>query len=74
MAKFIARCDNQVLIMKPDIQQIVNGMVIPIAGKSLDFERGSFETNDKEEIAFIRKHRLFGSYIFEETAKEEITT
>jgi len=67
MAKFISRCDNQVLTIKPQRNQILDGVVFPVAGEHIRFDRGQYETSDKNEIAFIRKHRLFGSQIIEET-------
>lgn len=66
MAKFIARCQNQVLCMKPNRVQIIDGITVPVPGQHIRFENGEVETTDKEEIAFIRKHRLFGGQIFED--------
>lgn len=66
MAKFIARCSNQVLTMKPARTQIIDGIVNPVPGQHIRFENGQFETEDKAEIDFIKKHRLFGNQIFEE--------
>lgn len=66
MAKFISKCSNQVLCMKPQRPQIIDGIVIPVPGEHIRFENGEYETSDKKEIEFITKHRLFGSQIFED--------
>lgn len=73
MAKFIAKCQNQVLCMKPKRNQTVNGLTEVVEGQHIRFENGEVETSNKDEIAFIRKHRLFGNQIFEETVKEDVT-
>lgn len=64
-AKFVSKCHNQVLTVKPARTQVMDGIVIPVPGEHIRFERGEFITSDKKEIEFIRKHRLFGSTITE---------
>jgi hypothetical protein len=65
MAKFISKCANQVLTMKPQRNQILDGIVFPVQGEHIRFNNGEYETEDKKEIEFIKKHRLFGSQIAE---------
>lgn len=71
--KFISRCPNQVLTMKPSRQQVLDGIVFPVPGEHIRFNGGEYETDDKKEINFIQKHRLFGSQIFEDK-KAALTT
>lgn len=66
MAKFISRCSNQVLTMKPQRTQIIDGIVLPVPGEHIRFENGEYTTNDKKEIEFLKKHRLNGSAFFED--------
>ncbi len=33
-------------------------------GKRIKFDNGIYETNAKDEIAFIKKHPGFGAYVF----------
>ena len=66
MAKFIAQCSNQVLCMKPQRVQVVDGIVLPVPGEHIRFNNGEYETNDKKEIEFIKNHRLYQSQIFED--------
>jgi hypothetical protein len=66
MAKFIAKCSNQVLCMKPQRVQVVDGIVLPVPGEHIRFNNGEYETADKKEVEFIKNHRLFGSQIFED--------
>lgn len=65
MAKFMSRCQNQVLCMKPKRMQIIDGIAIPVEGEHIRFENGEFETDDKKKIDYLKKHRLYGSQIVE---------
>jgi hypothetical protein len=64
--KFVSRCPNQVLCMKPARQQIIEGMAIPVPGEHIRFENGEFVTSDPKEIKYIREHRFFGNVIIED--------
>lgn len=59
MAKFLSKCQNQVLCMVPNRVQIVDGISMPVPGQAIRFDRGEYNTEDKKEINFIRKHALF---------------
>ena len=63
MAKYQSRCPNQVLCIKPARNSVVDGIVVPVPGEHIRFERGEFSTTDKTKISFIEKHRLFGTSI-----------
>lgn len=65
MAKFIAKCQNQILTIKPKRVQFIEGIAQITEGHHIRFENGEFETSDKTETAYIRKHRLFGNQIVE---------
>jgi len=65
MAKFMSKCENLVLCIKPNRNQIVDGIVVPVPGEHIRFNAGEYETSEKKEIDFIKKHRLFGSQITE---------
>ncbi|PLR84660.1 hypothetical protein CVD25_01095 [Bacillus canaveralius] len=64
--KFRSKCDNQVLCVKPARNQVQDGIVLQIPGEHIRFNSGEYETTDKSEISFLKKHRLFGVEIFEE--------
>lgn len=66
MAKFLSKCHNQILTMKPQRNQVLEGIVMPVPGEHIRFNGGEYETTDKKEIEFIRNHRLFGSQIVED--------
>ncbi|WP_127532739.1 hypothetical protein [Paenibacillus kobensis] len=70
MAKFISYCDNHVLCIKPDRQVVVDGIPVLQPGEHIRFNNGVYETNDKTETEFIRKHWLFGSKITEVTEEK----
>lgn len=65
MAKFISKCQNQVICMIPNRVQIADGIAVPVSGKHIRFDRGEYETQDKKEIDFIRKHQLFNLSVTE---------
>ena len=46
------------------------GRVI-VPGKSIDFQNFVFETEDKEQIKFLKKHPAFNVEIFETKSVEE---
>jgi len=56
--------------MKPKRTQIIDGIVQPVDGQHIRFENGQYATEDKKEIEYIRKHRLFGNAIFEDKKQE----
>ena len=58
--KFVAKCHNQILTMKPKRNQIVDGMVMVIEGEHIRFDRFEYTTSDPKEINFIRNHKMFG--------------
>lgn len=61
--KFVSKCHNQVLTMKPKRNQIVDGMVMVVEGEHIRFDRFEYTTEDQREIDFIRKHKLYGFQI-----------
>lgn len=63
--KFVAKCHNQVLTMKPKRVQIVDGIPFTVEGEHIRFDRFEYITEDEREINFIRNHRMFGSAITE---------
>ena len=63
--KFIAKCKNQVLCMKPNRVQVVDGIPVPTPGEHVRFNNGEFETEDKRVIKFIKDHKLFNVDITE---------
>ncbi len=67
MAKFLSKCQNQAICMKPSRVQIYDGIAVPVPGQRILFNNGEYETADKKEIDFLRKHSLFGRGITEAT-------
>lgn len=67
MATFVSRFARHTLVMEPaGIRQDPDGRTMAVPGKRIEFQDGRFETAEKAEIQFIRKHRDFGVFIFEE--------
>lgn len=63
--KFIAKCHNQVLTIKPNRVQIADGIPFPVQGEHIRFDRFEYSTSDPKEIEFIRNHRFYGHQITE---------
>lgn len=63
--KFVAKCHNQVLTMKPKRNQIVDGMVMVVEGEHIRFDRHEYATSDQREINYLRNHILYGNAITE---------
>lgn len=72
MATFLSKCANQVLTVRPNRTQIIDGVTQTVPGEHIHFEHGEYETEDKKEITFLRKHQFYGNRITEiEETKEE---
>jgi len=72
MPQFVSKCKNQVLTIRPNTMQIVNGIANPVPGQHIQFEDGIYATEDAKELQFLRKHRLNGSAFIEaEPVKKE---
>lgn len=65
MNKFISKCPNQILCIKPQRMQVLDGIPVPIPGEHIRFENGEYVTENKKEIEFIHKHKFFGVRITE---------
>lgn len=59
--KFISKCHNQVLTIKPHRVQVVDGISIAVPGEHVRFSNGEFDTDDKKIIDWLSKHRLNGT-------------
>ena len=58
------------MVVKPTFTTVVNGFPTVTQGKRVEFKDGTLETNDKEDIKFLRTHKNFNNTFFED--KEEI--
>lgn len=65
MAIFISPLRGLRLTMRPALKSIVEGRVVADTGRHIQFNNGEYITEDAEEIAFITKHKRFGTTIFE---------
>lgn len=59
--KYISKCHNLVLTMKPHRMQLVEGIAYPVPGEHARFSSNEFETDDKKIIEWMSKHRLNGT-------------
>lgn len=59
--KFLSKCHNQVLTIKPNRMQVIDGVSISVPGEHVRFSNGEFDTEDKKVIDWLGKHRLNGT-------------
>jgi len=60
------------ITMKHGQTRIIDGQVIKIPSKTVQFEAGRFKTEDPKTIAFLRNRPTFGSRIFEGVAPDDL--
>lgn len=70
MAKYISKYLNLRLINKPAYTKEVEGRIVVVPGTYVQFTDGVYETEDKDEIAFLESHPNFGSVFIRVDTKE----
>jgi hypothetical protein len=55
--------------MTPSDKQVIGSTIMNVKGRHIRFGGGEYETNDQEEIEFIKGHRLYGSQIIEASGR-----
>lgn len=70
MAEFISKSRRMKLVIKPTYKEIVGAESVIHQGKKIQFENGYYKTEDKEEIAFLRK-KIDGFHVIEITKGEK---
>ncbi len=71
IVRFIARYASLKLVNKATYSKEVEGRVVVVPGKSIQFTNGIYETSDKDEIAFLENHPNFGNVFYRLKGKEE---
>jgi len=62
--RFVSRyAEYEAVIVPSTTTYLANGTAVIHKGKSIKFNKGMYETEDKEEIKFLKKHKDFGSLI-----------
>lgn len=69
--KFLSKFKDHKLVMTPTRMVVQDGMSYSVPGKAIQFQNYRYETNDKDEIKFLEKHRLFGTDILKDTESLE---
>lgn len=60
MAKYISKYTNLRLVRKSSFTKEIEGQVVVVPGKSVQFDNGLYETNNPSEIKFLEEHPNFG--------------
>jgi hypothetical protein len=63
--KYISKYLNLKLVDKASYTKEVDGRVVVVPGKSIQFNQGVYETEDPDEIKFLESHANFGSVFIE---------
>lgn len=62
---FFSKYAEHVIVFKHDSRMLVDGnKVFTTSGRSIQFHRGVFETNEPEIIAFLKEHPAYGIDFF----------
>lgn len=69
--KFVSKYENHVLCVKPNRVAIQDGIAMQVPGEHIRFNKFEYETTDKKEIAYLKKHSLYGVAIVATDEKEE---
>jgi len=59
--QYISKYLNLKLVNKASYSKEVDGRVVVVSGSSIQFENGVYETDDKNEIAFLDNHPNCGN-------------
>jgi hypothetical protein len=70
--KFISRFKEHVIVFKHRINQVINGISVPISGDHIEFKNGEYATEDKDKIDFLKAKPYYGIDIWEEKGSKEI--
>ncbi len=60
------------IVMKPSVTQVINGTPVTTPGKTIEFDRGIYETDDKAEQKFLETCPQYGRDFREVT--DEVTS
>ena len=65
MATFVSKYSNLKLTIKATRTILVENQLVVDYGKDIQFTNGSFQTNDKDEINFMRNHPQLKEQFYE---------
>ncbi len=70
-AKYISQSAELKLINKASYTKEVDGRVVVVPGKSIQFHNGMYETSDPDEIQFLENHQNFGNLFYRLKGNED---
>ena len=70
--KYVSKCNNLVLTIKPNRNQVMDGIVITVPGEHVRFNNHEYETSDKQIIVWLKNHTLLGTAFTETTGTEQV--
>jgi len=70
-ARYISQSAELKLINKASYTKEVEGRVVVVPGKSIQFHSGVYETSDPDEIQFLENHQNFGNLFYRLKGKED---
>jgi len=72
--RFISKYKGHTLIKKIGYKEVINGHLVIYPSERIQFINGVYETNDLDEINFIKNHPEFGISITTAEADVKIST
>jgi hypothetical protein len=73
-ARYISQSAELKLINKASYTKEVEGRIVVVPGKSIQFHNGVYETKDPDEIRFLENHPNFGNLFYRLKGKEDAQT
>lgn len=68
--RYISRFGELKLIDKASYTKEVEGRIVVVAGKSIQFHDGKYEASDPQEIQFLDNHPNYGNVFYKLKSKE----
>ena len=65
--KYVSKCHNLVLTIKPKRTQILEGIVYAVPGEHVRFSNFEYETTDKKVVEWLAQHPLKNTAFSEAT-------
>ena len=69
--RYVARFGELKLIDKASYTKEVEGRIVVVAGRSIQFHDGKYETSDPQEIQFLDNHPNYGNVFYKLKSKED---
>lgn len=71
VARYISQFTELKLVIKPSYTKEVEGRIVVVKGRAIQFHDGVYQTSDPEEIEFLENHPNFGNVFYRIKPEED---